>query len=374
MKTLGILLICVIASEAKDTQGLWNQKEAKRAGLTMQAALYERKAALAAALVEMYKTKHDMKKAHQQYAAEKVNWSKSQKLVMQAANAHPLPNKHVAKAAVQEKVAIEAARQMKQLESHATPKQKQLYEKVYQIEEKNQKLAHDVLATADHDLKALPKYENELTDLQKKIAIETKQRKSLMALAHQDMTKVETEKNGGQKKKDAQRAYNDAQKLALVDTDLKDLWGDESEIDKKVYKADGKLAFSGIGADVDIEHKRAKKAQQDYTTAKRQHDQYAADWKSGHVSNYDKIMKELSPELGSQIGKNLRASMSKEDQKISAWVKSEGSSQTSTASASGSTQTVVYAGAGVVVLLVIAIAVFAGKSGGNSGYQEVPSS
>jgi hypothetical protein len=51
-----------------------------------------------------------MKKAHQQYALEKQYWKKSQGLVLEAANAHPLPNKYVAKSAVQEKVAIEAAR------------------------------------------------------------------------------------------------------------------------------------------------------------------------------------------------------------------------------------------------------------------------
>lgn len=69
----------------------------------MQAALFEGKAALAAALVEMYK-KTDMKKAHVQYALEKKYWAKSQKLVLEAANAHPLPNKHVAKSAVSGKV------------------------------------------------------------------------------------------------------------------------------------------------------------------------------------------------------------------------------------------------------------------------------
>jgi hypothetical protein len=42
------------AGSDKSTQdNLWNSAEAKRAGLTMQAALFERKAALAAALVEM---------------------------------------------------------------------------------------------------------------------------------------------------------------------------------------------------------------------------------------------------------------------------------------------------------------------------------
>ena len=70
--------------------GMWNAAEAKRAGLTMQAALFERKAALAAALVEMYK-KTDMKKAHVQYALEKKYWAKSQSLVF----AHSLDCSHL---------------------------------------------------------------------------------------------------------------------------------------------------------------------------------------------------------------------------------------------------------------------------------------
>jgi hypothetical protein len=75
-----------------------------------------------------------MKKAHQQYHVEASEWRKSQALVLRAATAHPLPNKFVAKAAVQEKVAIEAARVMKEkmaVETDAA--EKALDMKVYKV-------------------------------------------------------------------------------------------------------------------------------------------------------------------------------------------------------------------------------------------------
>jgi hypothetical protein len=93
-----------------DVTSKFNNDEAKRAGLTMQAALFERKAATAAVMVEHYKGKRDLKNAHAQAAIEKKYWTKSQALVLKAAQAHPLPNAQVAKAAVQAKVATEAAR------------------------------------------------------------------------------------------------------------------------------------------------------------------------------------------------------------------------------------------------------------------------
>jgi hypothetical protein len=83
-------------------------------GLTMQAAIFERKAAIATVMVEKYKTAKDMVNAHKQYKIELTSWKKSQALVLKAATAHPLPNADVARAAVQLKVAAEAARVMKQ--------------------------------------------------------------------------------------------------------------------------------------------------------------------------------------------------------------------------------------------------------------------
>ena len=142
------------ASESSDD---FNTKEAKRAGLTMQAALFERKAATAAARVEHYKKKRDLKNAKAQLALEKSNWQKSQQLVLKAAAAHPLPSPKVAKAAVQAKVATEAARAMKELENkEKDPTEKALDEKVYQIEHHNKITAEAVVKKVMADLTKIP--------------------------------------------------------------------------------------------------------------------------------------------------------------------------------------------------------------------------
>ena len=81
-------------------------------------------------LAPVFKKKRDLKNAKAQLAIEKKSWQKSQELVLKAAAAHPLPSPKVAKAAVQAKVATEAARAMKELENREKdPAEKALDEK-----------------------------------------------------------------------------------------------------------------------------------------------------------------------------------------------------------------------------------------------------
>jgi hypothetical protein len=299
MRILKVLIaLSAVVTILAESKGDSNQKEAQAAGLTMQAALHERKAAIAAYLVERYKNpknKHySMKKAHAQYRIEAHEWQKSQALIVKAATTHPLPNKFVAKAAVQEKVAIEAARVMKQkMQKEPDAAEKALDEKVYKIELHNAKEARSVLNKADALVKKVPVDRQKLKEIRARIAKEQALRSQIRAEAKAQMQKFKGAKKKALRSKLAQQGLTMAEKLAAIDVALNETLSADQMFDQDLYHTSKTLEQSGIGDDVKKEHAWAAAAEKDYHSSAPSQRAYANAWQDKNGAGW----KTFKPEI-----------------------------------------------------------------------------
>jgi hypothetical protein len=141
-------------ARAENEDFVKHRGENQAAFLTMNAALLERKAATATALVEKFKAVNKLVKAHREYEREVESWKESQKLISEAAAANPKPTAATARAKIQLIVAKKAFRLMeKAVEHEVDPAKKKLDQMVYGIERTNEAKMKLQMGAADHQMK-----------------------------------------------------------------------------------------------------------------------------------------------------------------------------------------------------------------------------
>jgi len=352
------------AAPPQETASTFNNNEAKRAGLTMQAAIFERKAAIATVMVEKYKTAKDMVNAHKQYKIELTSWKKSQALVLKAATAHPLPNADVARAAVQLKVAAEAARVMKQkMDKETDPAKKAVDEMVYKIESGNVVKMQSALKQADGYLTTEDKDEATLITVKAKIAKE----KAAMAKHKTQQAKVMKQINGlkrsdkAGRKKLATKGILASEKLGQDMVDLEEYFQYQEHLENALFVQAGKLKPFSVGDSIATQEHIAKTAKLEFTAAKSFTQKYQTEIKR----NENKFLQQL----GSQSKADVQKAVAQEKLKADAWVRSEQSM-----GGRGKAPYLLYA---VCIVVVVASALMAqkmtggGESTGKGAYQDI---
>jgi hypothetical protein len=259
------LLVYALAAQPKEDTATFNANQIKRAGLTMQAAIFERKAATATVMVEKYKKQGDIKQARKEFSLEKISWLKSQQLVTKAARVHPIPNAYVARAAVQLKVATEATRVMKQkMDTEKDSAKKRINEMVYKIESANVVAMTKALKFADAERKREEEDEKELAPIKARIAAEEAEHKKDLAIE-------ETLKNKLGKSSDKKLADKEmvaAHKLEGAERALEKLVQKEEVIDNDLEKEADSLETFSVGKDVAKDHHVAQIAKDNLKTEK----------------------------------------------------------------------------------------------------------
>jgi hypothetical protein len=316
----------------------------------MQAAIFERKAAMATVMVEKYKKEKNMRQAHVQYKIELTDWKKSQGLISKAALAHPLPNADVARAAVQLKVAHEAARVMKQaLDKETDPKKKKIDNMVYKIEAGNEKKMKQELKDADQRLKKEAVDEIEVAAVNAKLATELQSYKADKAAQDAILKSISGTQNHGQKKKLALKGLIASEKLAQDEIDLEEIYKYQEKLDNSLFQQASHLKQFSVGASVAKENKVAADAKAEWKRAKKFTTKYSQEiqrTESHYVS-----------ELGASSKDTMKKLIAKEKKTADKWNKVHTGGQ-------GQAPYVLYA---VCLVVVIGSAGLASKMFGGGG-------
>jgi len=342
----------------------FNQDEAKRAGLTMQAALFERKAATAAAKVEHFKVKRDLKNAHIQLNLEKKYWKKSQSLVLKAALAHPLPNAQVAKAAVQAKVATEAARAMKELAAkEKDPTEKALDEKVLKIELGNAKTALEIVADVEKDLKTIPEELAIHKQAEARLLSMKKAQAAAQAKSDHYLALYKAAPEGKKKISYAKKEFAAAQKVADIDVEMKVIDNMDIQANKKLFHEYSTVESTAVGKAKITAAKESAEEKQQFTVERNDlaKEGIAYERRSANFADIEALKKELGKGVVAKAEKEMAAKKAS----AQAWAKKVD------ASATQQTNPMVYAGC-AAALLVGGGAAFALKpKPSQAGYESV---